>query len=469
VSSIRGRLNAALLAGLLVLFGAGAYALFTYVRAALQRGIDEGLRSQSNLLADLLQEADEEPEERAQVLAAFELPEHPWYYEVLRADATPLQRSKSLGETVLPTPAGALETPSIWSLTLPNGTPVRALSSRLDLEHLDSSGVRASAENEGTLIVARDQTDLESMLLTLKLGLGAFVVLSLTLASLSITWILKRGLAPLDRLALEMSSMGADGLDRRFSSSRLPAELAPICRRLDDLLARLQEAFQRERRFNAAVAHELRTPLAELRSMSEVALRWPAQSELASRHPRETLEIAERMERLVSSLLSLARTESGEQPPALEPVDLAALVEEVWRDHEHLAERKHLSFHRGVPAGVVSTDPALMRAILGNLISNAIEYSPQDSTVEARLDLRGSAFRLELSNACPDLNGEDPERFFEPFWRRDASRSSGIHLGLGLTLARAMARTLGCELEARRMPEQRICLALRCPPAESAR
>ena len=261
---------------------------------------------------------------------------------------------------------------------------------------------------------------------------GAVVLLA---TALVVTFAVRRGLAPLDDVGRQIESAS---LQTKVSTGA--AELRPVVDRLNQLLARLDEAFQRERRVSADIAHELRTPIAELRAMAEVpeAASWP-----------DALQIAKRMETLVAGLLALARHEAGHQELKREPVALAKLVDEIWQP---LASRRSLDVKIDV-TGTWKTDPTLLRLIIANLLENAVEYST------GTIRVAGNDTRLEISNTVNGLTPEDLPKMFERFWRKEAARTNG-HCGLGLVLARSAATALGLKLEADMPAKQTLRVTL---------
>jgi len=146
-----------------------------------------------------------------------------------------------------------------------------------------------------------------------------------------VPWVVRSGLKSLGRLANQAGQITASSLDTRFDLAHVPDELQPIYEKLNDLLGRLDDAFGRERRFTANVAHELRTPVAELRALSEVALRWPGDEKSAAQSFREVSTITRRMESVVTTLLALARSEAGASQATTASVDLSAEAADVWR------------------------------------------------------------------------------------------------------------------------------------------
>lgn len=270
-------------------------------------------------------------------------------------------------------------------------------------------------------------------------------------ALLVIRWIVGRGLIPLNRIARTTEHLGAENLDYRFPVEGLPRELRPICARLNDLFERLQAAFQRERRFAADVAHELCTPITELRTLCEVWLEYgPEAEENLDPKPilREALAISTQMERLVTALLALVRSESGQARVKLEETDLTELVRRAWQQFETPARGKSLSCRFELPENSpVVTDRDLMNGILTNLFSNAVAYTPERGSIHCTVESRDGGFRLDVQNSSRDVAAEDLRHLSEPFWRKDPARTDGRHSGLGLPLALAYASLLQLRLE----------------------
>src|SRR5262249_5544979 len=148
-------------------------------------------------------------------------------------------------------------------------------------------------------------------------------------------------------------------------------------------LGRLEASFARERRFSANVAHELRTPIAELRSLAEVALRWPDTGNF-----RDVLDIAVQMERMVTNLLSLAGCEAGHEELVVERVDLAQAVREAWRPFESTAAARQLATSFELAPANTNGDRAILGAMLANVYSNAVDYTPEGGEIRCVLEAR---------------------------------------------------------------------------------
>jgi two-component system sensor histidine kinase QseC len=316
-------------------------------------------------------------------------------------------------------------------------------------------------------MLARDRRDLDASLARISGALAGAGLLLLLAAALVVTASLRRGLQPLAALADRASRIDAGSLGSRFPEAGLPDELRGISRRLNDLLGRLGASFQRERRFSADVAHELRTPIAELRALAEVALRAPQGHEPEAGSYRDVLDVAVQMERVVGNLLALARCDAGRQDVKLETLDLGAVARDAWRPFQAGASARGLTVSFDLPPAVVDGDRALLGAIFTNLYSNAVDHAPAGGALDCALHLSPGGAELAVENTCAGVTGEDLPHLFEPFWRKDAARSDREHSGLGLALVAAYAKLIGAKVEATLPSPDRFRIVLRVarPPA----
>jgi two-component system sensor histidine kinase QseC len=249
-------------------------------------------------------------------------------------------------------------------------------------------------------------------------------------------------MTPIERLATHTNEITTQTLSSRFPVDGLPIELKPIGLRLNELMQRIEAGFERERRFNADIAHELRTPLAELRTLAEIKLR---QGQARETIPfQDVLASALQMEKIVNCLLALSRCDSHMQTVEKTPVNLAALCLSVLEANQSTAAANGVTVETKLPNDAfILADPALSRSILQNIIENAFEYSPQGSTVRFVCERREDGIELKIINRTRHLTSADTERMFDRFWRKDATRTpDGRHCGLGLSLVRAL-----CDLQ----------------------
>lgn len=296
----------------------------------------------------------------------------------------------------------------------------------------DGSGAATSAP-VCNLRYAVDRDPLDDLLATLDWILLGSIFGACALVLLLTPLLVRRGLRPLSALAGAMADIGPDAPSRRLPDSGT-RELAPLVARFNDVLARMDAGLARERDFAAGLAHELRTRLAELRTLVEVETRYPS-----DRNARDLLGevglIGAELEATVTALLQLTRIESGLARVDREPVAILPLLARARSRHAVLAIGRNIRVQIAVKSdAVLAADPALIEIIFDNLIGNAVAYSPAGSAVL----LEARPYCLEVINPAPALHKDDLLNFGQRFWRKDESGSS--HAGLGLALAAASAR-----------------------------
>jgi signal transduction histidine kinase len=245
------------------------------------------------------------------------------------------------------------------------------------------------------------------------------------------------GLVPLTRFNEQIAAW--DGTTTlRFDRARLPDELVPMAVALEESADRIERAFARERRFGANAAHELRTPLAEIRAMAELVSRWP---EEAGRAP-EIVEIVDRMSARLAQLAELSRAEHASLDSA--PIDLRGEVRAAVDALAEQAAERRLQFDVSLSESYITSDGTAVRAIVDNVIGNAVAHAPEGSVVTVRLD----GTELEVRNPAPQLQPADIPRLFERFWRPAGAGHDERHSGLGLSLVALYAEATGAEARA---------------------
>jgi two-component system sensor histidine kinase QseC len=465
--SIRRQLTRELLAAFLVLLGGGLAAIFLAARDEIKEQFDDALLAKALAISSLAEPNDHggiDLDFTNQFFHSFSGGEPRDFFELLRVGGASIARSESLHGADLPhRRTGTLERPRFFNFLLPNGRPGRAISLVFIPKPQDGEPAAPGANLELQLIVASDSADLDEALTELLLIVGGCGVLLLVATLWVMPRVLQRGLQPLERLAEQAARIDANSLTARFPTAGISAELQPICGRLNDLLARLEQSFERERRFSADLAHELRTPLAELRSLAECSLKWPETRDPAS--DRDTLAIATQMEAIVTNLLALARGEQGRLAASLQVLPVAELVEETWRRFSSRAESRQLRVHQAVAPVNGLGDPALLRSILVNLFDNAVDYTSAGGEIAVDVRPEGNAAVIRIMNSVDNLEAGDVAKLFDRFWRKEAARTGGKHFGLGLSLARTLAEAMGWGLTAELDGPGQIIFTLRGPSA----
>ncbi|MDH3537529.1 MAG: ATP-binding protein, partial [Gammaproteobacteria bacterium] len=251
------------------------------------------------------------------------------------------------------------------------------------------------------------------------------------------------GLSPLSSLAKQVGEIDESNLEARLThEGAQSSEIAPIEKQLNHLLERLQSAFEREKRFSANVAHELRTPLSELKTLAEVGRMLPADDAQVDAFFNDVGEISGQMEKVVITLLELTRSEAGLLRSDPEDIELSRYCDEIWQ-HAVNGEASDKSLVKSIPQGlVVNTDRDKLGMILSNLFINAVSYSPKESEIHIAAEIRNDSVVLEVKNASIDLKPEDIVHMKDRFWRKQKAHGNSDHSGLGLTLIDALAKIM---------------------------
>lgn len=461
--SIRRHLTLRLLAGigvLVVAAGAGGYIL---VGRILTRHFDEGLVQKVSGLALLV-----EPEifgvsfaSRDELMPEYSRSERPEAFQVWVNDSVLLRRSKSLAGASLPRRAGPRDEPAVFDLELPDGRPARAAGVRFHVapesvaNRADAGALREAAAHLGmgpggdvTIVCARDTLDLARTMRALAWGLLAAGVVLAVGTFLLVRAVVAAGCRPLTDLAARIDGLTPGQTDESMAAGPGPVELEPFRSGFLRFTRRIHESLEREKRLTGNIAHELRTPIAELRTITELARKWPEDGELRAKSLDDAYDIALQMERLLRTCLRLARLQSGLAEIRNDPVDLSRTLDDLCRQNHEFANGRALKLDRDVPPGCsVRSDQELLELILGNLLDNAFHHAPAGTSVRVRAASRDGGVGIAIENPVEGFGEADLVRAGEPFWRKEDGPTGGRHLGLGLATVKAAARTIGADIE----------------------
>jgi len=360
------------------------------------------------------------------------------YFEVWEGSGRVIRRSESLGENDLPAEWGTPEEPRIVDLQLPDGRPGRAIGVRF-----------VQGAHTICIAVAEARQVLDDALAALVVS-SVWTAAGLGTALAGLLWlVLRTGLRPLQELSVRVARLDVGHLPEKVGMGVVPVEIAPVVARLDELLGRVRALIARERRVTSNIAHELMTPLAELRALSDVAMRFPEDTQYQRRAAAATNETARRMQAVAEKVMELATAESGAARVRV-PTDLAALLREVVGLARARGAQRSVTILVDAPDQLrVETDPVAIRVVLDNLAQNAAEHAPSGSEVRVELTNTDRVV-FTVRNVAPELTSEDVPRLMEPYWRKDIARTSGTtHAGIGLALARELAQQLGGGLTTR--------------------
>ncbi|KRG40515.1 hypothetical protein ARC78_01230 [Stenotrophomonas pictorum JCM 9942] len=398
--------------------------------------LDHFLDVRASALASQLQVRT--PEQAAKLLPEYDLSGHTDFFTMYDTHKRPILRSVNSRGQALRLPEGPLGRLRHYDLFLPDGHPGRAIVLRVP---------RAEAATSDWLVVATERGDWDLAERRIHLALMLIIAAAVAVAVVLCLLLVRRAFLPLIEQSERLRTL-QPGQPPPPPASALPHELAPFIRTLHQALQRLYTAAERERRFSRDMAHELRTPLAEIRASAENAFHSNDASATT-----EALEVAlsatGRMGRGIATLLAMARYESGQMRPALDPLDLVPLLRQqvqALRRIPGAGERLHLAANLPGQAWVHS-DTGMLERIFANVLQNAAEYSPEASIAEAGIETADGQYWVWVRNEAPGLQVEDLEYLGARYWRKTAQGATAQHTGLGLALARAIAGALEVRLD----------------------
>lgn len=258
----------------------------------------------------------------------------------------------------------------------------------------------------------------------------------------------RRGLEPIRRIASLAQGISASRLGERLPGP-VPPELADLVSALNAMLARLEDSFRRLSDFSSDLAHELRTPVANLLTETEVALSRPRSADEYREVLYSNLEEFNRLSRMIADMLFLAKADNGLIVPRRETVDLAAETQGLFGFYEALAEEKEVALGLS-GAGTIVGDRLMIRRALSNLLSNALRYTPHGGAVTVSIEEPdGGGMLVAVENPGEAIPAEQLQRLFDRFYRLDASRQKTSEgTGLGLSITRSIVAAHGGTIRA---------------------
>ena len=305
--------------------------------------------------------------------------------------------------------------------------------------------IREGARITGALEVGESEQDVSETLRTLLFILGVSYSVTLVVASFGGVFLAGRALSPIDSLTRLARRISADDLGQRLNLRLSNDEVGRLARTFDEMIARLDDAFRRQRQFTADASHELRTPLTVIKGQIDVALQREREPEAYRQVLRAANEEVDRLTRLVASLLTLARADAGQIPIALERVSLADLVASSLEQVGPLAKQRGVRL-LAVPSPAVTlrADEDLLLELLLNLLDNAIKYTQSGDEVAVQWIVNGRDVALSVRDTGIGIAPEHLSRLFDRFYRVDEARSRAEGgTGLGLAISRWIATVHG--------------------------
>jgi heavy metal sensor kinase len=325
--------------------------------------------------------------------------------------------------------------------------------------------LNSNADTIGWVQAAQSLESVQETVNDLREQLLLGVLFVLLLAGVGGYFLADRALSPVDQIAHTAQSINVQDLSRRIHYQGALDEVGRLAQTFDQMLARLQDSFERERRFTSDAAHELRTPLTILKGQIEVTLSRGRSSGEYEAKLRELAEQVDRLIRLSNALLFLSRSDQKqiEFKPAVVSVTelLFVLVEQL----QPLAEQKRIDISTQVEDDLlVRGDRDHLIRLFMNLLENALKYTPVNGQVQASAARDANDVRIMIHNSGAGIAREHIHHLFERFYRVDADRSSQTGgSGLGLAIAYEIVRLHGGEMTAQSAPGEGLTLTLHLP------
>lgn len=436
--SVRSRLTfyyAFALAGILLLFSVGVYLL---VRADLSRQMDLQLAHDLDVVSAVVRNEQEDTA------------------EIERQAGACVFRIESGGRVLVSTrsfrQAGLS---SVHTAKWPKDTTRIVESPAHGTYYMRAEDVlirREEAEDRSPsmvhVTVARDARPMQHSLQSLATIMVIGFLCAIGLAVAGGYFMAGRVLSPVGAMASKAMAITADRLSERLPVHNPDDELGRLATAFNSTLARLEDSFDRLRRFTSDASHELRTPLTAIKTVGEVSLRNGNDPSACREAISSMLEEADRLARLVDSLLTLTRADAGTARLSHEPTDLGELVTEVVECLRVLADEKGLKLSMDAGDKITADiDRATLRQAVMNLLDNAVKYTPEGGSIAVAVRNVAGRGVVEIKDSGPGISKEHRGRVFERFYRAEKARSGVSGAGLGLSIAQWAAEINGGTIE----------------------
>ena len=300
----------------------------------------------------------------------------------------------------------------------------------------------------GVLEVGQSEDDTSETLATLLLIIGLAYPVTLAVASLGGLFLAGRALAPVSKITGMASRISEENLSQRLDLNLPDDELGRLAHTFDQMIARLDDAFRRQRQFTADASHELRTPLTIIKGRIDVSLQRDRDPDAYREVLLEVNEEVDHLIRLAGSLLTLTRADAGQIPLALDTIEIGEIVTGVFEQVQPAATAKGvgLQVEHGPPL-TINADEDLILQLMLNLVDNAIKYTPSGGQVRANWALEEDKLLVSVKDNGVGIAPEHTANIFDRFYRVDSARSrTDGGVGLGLAISRWIAEAHGGEV-----------------------
>ena len=254
----------------------------------------------------------------------------------------------------------------------------------------------------------------------------------------------RKGHQPLRDVSMAIKNITSENLDVRLDPNRVPIELEQLVISFNQMIGRIEDVFRRQANFSADIAHEMRTPITNLVTQTEIALSQPRTVKELEDVLYSSLEEYNRMAKMVSDMLFLAQADENLLIPERVPLDLQSETLKVFEFFEAWAEEREVKLYFVGQSSLISGDPLMIRRAINNLLSNAIRYTPRGMSVTVQVGEIDERVEYRVENPGTPIAAEHLPRLFDRFYRVDPSRQrKGENSGIGLAIVKSIVRAHG--------------------------
>jgi len=380
----------------------------------------------------------------------------PEYFQ-LWLDNKVFERSKTLelfDINELPKVALGESNSLITDITLPDGRSGKMLFTKfkpqIDSDVREDNGITVAQFSTGQkwmeLAYAISNEGLNQILWFVDIIFIFTSITAIIAVRIIVSNVVERGLKPIEQLNMELKQINLNSEVSSINTSNLPEELMTIAKGINHFISENKVLYSREKRITSDIAHELKTPIAELLNLSEVAIKFPHEKQLAESFKSDVLNITERLRNIVNGILLLQKS-SNNATLEKQKIDLEALINSVVT-MENKANRE-VNFNFDKSCKTVQTNEFALTTVLCNLINNALYYSPEKSPVAINVEPYSNSNQVMVritNTSTHDYSKEELALFFEPLWQKDSSRTSAERYGLGLAIVKSYCEKISADL-----------------------
>ena len=424
-----------------------------YLIKWLNKEFDQNLSAKSSVLVSLAKVDNESVsfDFSGEFMPEFSTTEDPEYFQLWLNSHEVLERSTSLkllaSDADLPV-TDFRSTRNVYKdITLPDGRNGRMLSVNF-YPQTDTAIAQSDSADSNipliTLAIAKERVSLDKTIRDFLLIFTVIVILFTIIAAATIWQTVMKGLQPLKNMQRKMSLLAIDNLSERLEFPNPPKELEETIYQFNRMLERLENSFDRQKQFTAEIAHELRTPISQMRSLTEQAIK----NGQGTTPYKDILDSTMQMEMTVSNLMALAQCEKGNIILEPQVIKLARKMDACWSKYKAMAAKRSINYVNNITDEfkIISSSDEL-DIIFNNLISNAINYSVSGSDVTTYCRTENDILCICITNKPQNMSSEEINKIFDRSWQKNNPDSPTRINGLGLALVKSYADLLNLRIK----------------------